>query len=250
MKKLAVFSPLALFALLCFLWAPPASNPIANLYAQQPSDTSVTRPDHLVTAGDIGACNEGETEYNLLTHVGKRCIALNTWGMIPAVASPLNNGVYAQSASGVPVTVLVGDANLASNTSTGLSAQRVCHVTYSFAVDGGATPIVPAGNCVIPINSVITNVGVQATTAVTAAGSATVALGCVGGTACGASALMAATAKASLGTAAFGQSIPVPQTASTWVKTTAATGITLTIATGPLTAGVLEVFVYYIQSSS
>jgi len=253
MKKLVAFSTLATLALLlCFLHAPtPASNPSPlSLMAQQPSDQSVTRPDHYVTAGDLGACNEGDTEYSALTHTGKRCIALNTWGMIPAVASPLNNGVFALSSTGTPVTVLAGDANLVSNTTTGLSAQRVCHVTYNFAVDGGATPIVPAANCVLPAKAVITNVGVQSTTAVTAAGSATVAIGCVGGTACGASALMAATAKASLGTAAFGQSIPVPQTSSTWVETSASGGITLTIAVGPLTAGLIEIYVFYYVSSS
>jgi hypothetical protein len=200
--------------------------------AQQPADQSVTRPDHIVTAGDLGACNEGDTEYNMISHLGKRCYGTGLWGSV----FTLNN--------------LLPDVNLSQNTSTGISPQRVCHVTYSFAVDGGATPIVPAGNCVIPANAVITNMGVQATTSVTAGGLATVAIGCVGGTACGSSSLMAATAKASLTAGTFGQSIPLPQTASTWVKTTASTGITLTIATGPLTAGILEVYVYFIVSSS
>jgi hypothetical protein len=250
MKKRLQFVLLAMAAAvtLAVLFAP---SPLLN--AQQPADQAVTKPDHLTFYGDVGTCNEGETEYNMLTHVGKRCgSGGNVWWPIPAVAALTTDvgKLYGVNASGLPVIALAGDANLVSNTVTGLSAQRVCHVTYSFAVDAGTTPIVPAANCVIPINAVITNLGVQATTAVTAAGSATVAVGCVGGTACGATALMAATAKASLGTAAFGQSIPVPQTASTWVKTTAATGITLTVAVGPLTAGILEVYVFYYVSST
>jgi hypothetical protein len=202
-----------------------------HLLAQEPADQAVTRPDHM-GAGDWGTCNEGETGYNTTLHAGRRCTAANTWATV--------------------VTAPAGDSVLTANTAIGISAQRVCHVTYSFAVDGGATPIVPANNCVLPANAVITNVGVQQTSAtgVTAVGSATVAIGCVGGTACGASSLMAATAKASLGSGAFGQSIPVPQTASTWVKTTASGGVQLTIATGPLTAGLLEIYCFYYLSSS
>jgi hypothetical protein len=216
--------------------------------AQIPADQSVTRPDHMMISGDLGACNEGETEYNLLSHVGKRCTSANTWAPIVAVASPIANQVYLVNASSLPALGLIGDLNLTSNTAVGLSAQRVCHATYNFAVDGGATPIVPAANCTIPINAVITNLGIQATTTVTAAGAATVAVGCTGGTACGSSALAAAAAKPAAGT--FIQSTPVPQTATTWVKTTAATGLTLTIATGPLTAGVIEIYVFYYVSSS
>lgn len=249
MKKLATFS---FVAVLLALAAATLATYSPNLFAQLPADQAVTRPDHLIF-GDWGTCNEGETEYNMTTHTARRCGGntgtANTWTSV--VQANLGAvGTVLTAGATTPVYTLVADANFTPNTVTGLTLQRVCHVTYNFAVDGGATPIVPAANCVIPINSIITNVGVQSTTAVTATGAATVALGCVGGTACGASALMAATAKASLGTAAFGQSIPVPQTASTWVKTTAATGITLTVATGPLTAGVLEIYVYYVQSST
>jgi len=223
------------------------------LNAQQPADQAPTRPDRLTVYGDPGNCGEGETSYSFLQHFGKRCIAALTQAPIPALAatSANNLSVYSIGANGLPALLAgVGDSNLTSNTVTGLSALRVCHVTYSFAVDGGATPIVPAGNCVIPANAVIYNVGIQSTTAVTAVGLATVALGCTGGTACGTAALMTALAKASLGTAAFGQSVPVPQTASTWVKTTAAGGLALTIATGPLTAGIIEIYCEYYLSSS
>ncbi len=219
--------------------------------AQQPSDQSVTRPDHMVTAGDVGACNEGETEYSLLTHVGKRCGTNgNIWWNIPAVAT-LSTDVgklYGVNATGLPVIALAGDANLVSNATVGISAQRVCHITYSFAVDGGTTPIVPASNCTIPIRAVINNVSINSTTAIM--GGTSVAVGCTGGTGCGASALMAATVVGNLGTNVFGQSIPVPQTASTWVKTSAAATVSLVIVGGPLSAGVIELYVYYIQSSS
>ena len=249
MKKILAFSTLIVLALLiCFLYAPASNpNPLA-LMAQQPSDQSVTRPDHYVTAGDLGTCNEGDTEYSTVIHAGKRCVALNSWGVIPAVASPANNAVFMMGPTGIPAAATVGDLNLTSNTAVGISAQRICHATYNFAVDGGATPIVPALNCTIPINAVITNVSFDATTAFTASGSATVALGCTGGTACSAAALMAATGKASLGSQVFGQSIPVPQTSSTWVKTSAAGGVSLTIATGPLTAGYAEIEIFYFVS--
>jgi hypothetical protein len=142
----------------------------------------------------------------------------------------------------------IGDAALTPNTAAGISAQRVCHFSYSFAVDGGAVgAITPASNCTLPINSVITNISLNSTTALLAAGgAATISVGTTAGSS--ATSMLAATNKTSFSTNAFVQGIPVPQTASTWVKMTAAGSMNITVATNALTAGVLEGFVFYVVS--
>lgn len=141
----------------------------------------------------------------------------------------------------------VGSSQLAANTAVGNTALQVAHATYSFAVDGGGAPglITPASNATIPINAVIYNCSINSTTAVTGT-SATVAVGTSAGSA--ANSLKAATAITSFTTNAFLQGIPVPQTASTWVKMTAAGSITITSATAALTAGIIEIFVFYFVS--
>jgi len=145
----------------------------------------------------------------------------------------------------------VGDTQLVHNTAAGLSALRVAHATYSFAVDGGGAPglITPASNATIPINAVIYNCSINSTTAVLAAGgAATVSVGTSAGSS--ATSLLGATNKTSFTTNAFVQGTPVPQTASTWVKMTAAGSITLTSATNALTQGIVEIYVFYFESAS
>lgn len=142
----------------------------------------------------------------------------------------------------------LNNANIAS-----LQAQlgQMLHARYNFAVDGGATGLItPAVNIVIPQNFVIQNVALNSTTAVLAAGgAATVSVGLSAGGA-GAAALVAATAKASWSANAFVPGIPVPQTASTWIKMSVPGTVTLTVATNPLTAGVIEIYVFGYQSAS
>lgn len=143
----------------------------------------------------------------------------------------------------------VGDTQLAPNTAAGLSAMRVAHATYSFAVDGGVTgAITPVSTAVLPNKAIIYDAVILASTAVTSTGSATVAVGTTAGSA--ANSIMAATAKASLGVGVFGQSAPVPQTSSTFVKMSAAGSINITVGTADLTAGILEIFVFYVVSPS
>ena len=139
----------------------------------------------------------------------------------------------------------------ADSTLNGTVASQVCHATYNFAVDGGAVAtITPAKNCTIPANAVIYNVSINSTTAVTSAGAATVAVGINGGGGT-TTTLVGATAKASYSANAFVQGTPVPQTASTWVKLATTSGtVTATVATAALTAGVIEVYVFYFVSSS
>ncbi len=102
----------------------------------------------------------------------------------------------------------------------------------------------PAISDTIPDNAVVFQGIVNATTAVTATGSATVAIGvAAGGTA---NCILTATGKASLGADAL-----VPATCeSAPFKMTAAGKIQLTIASGPLTAGVIEVWLPYVQAAA
>ena len=87
----------------------------------------------------------------------------------------------------------------------------------------------------IPDNAVVSGDGVNSTKAVAAAGSAMVSMG----TAAGSStpSILTAIAKASLSADA----VIVPTCVATAFKMTAAGKINLTVATGPLTAGVIEV---------
>jgi hypothetical protein len=99
--------------------------------------------------------------------------------------------------------------------------------------------------CILPAKSVVLNIGVDVTTAVTSAGSATVAVQTVGGSAN----LVTATAKASLGANTRLLGTPVFATASTWIKNGANDiGVQAVIATAALTAGHFRVFIDYGRS--
>jgi predicted RecA/RadA family phage recombinase len=120
---------------------------------------------------------------------------------------------------------------------------KVAYAKYDFSVDGGAS-CTPAVSDTIPINAVVFGGVVVSTTAVAAAGSATVSIGTVAGS--GAASILAATAKASLGTNA----VVVPTAVATPFKMSAAGKINVAIATGPLTAGVIEVWVLYTTAAA
>ena len=115
---------------------------------------------------------------------------------------------------------------------------RVAHALYDYSVDGGAT-CTPANSDTIPDNAVVFGGVVNSTAAVTASGSATVAIGTAAGSA--ANSILTATGKASLGLDA----VVAPTCAATPFKMTAAGKINVTVASGPLTAGVIEVWVLY-----
>ncbi len=120
---------------------------------------------------------------------------------------------------------------------------KVAYAKYDFSVDGGAT-CTPAVSDTIPDNAVVFGGVVNATTAVAAAGSATVAIGTAAGSS--ATSILTATAKASLGTDA----VVVPTCTATPFKMTAAGKINITIASGPLTAGVIEAWVLYTTAAA
>ena len=121
---------------------------------------------------------------------------------------------------------------------------RVAYARYSFATDGGAiATITPAVNSTIPDNAIVFGGLLNSTTALTSGGSATVAVGTSAGSSTtsvkGATAVGSYTADALLAT------VPV-FTAGSAFKMTAAGQITVTIATATITAGVLEVFLFYV----
>lgn len=142
----------------------------------------------------------------------------------------------------------IGDAQLASNTLPGLSAVRVAHATYNFAVDGGATGLItPAANFSLPINAIVIGAIIDCTTAGVGATNTT-SFG-LSGTGGGAAVLKAATAVASL--TGFLQAIPLQSSAATFIKLTTAGGqFTITPAVAALTAGVFECYVFYVACSS
>lgn len=141
-----------------------------------------------------------------------------------------------------------GDATVRTRLNGAFATPGVkrAHATFNFAVDGGGVgAITPAKTATIPINAVIVGSLVNPTTAVTSAGSATLAVGTTAGSS--ASSLLAATAKATLSANAL---VAGAAQFATPVKMSAAGQINVTVGTAALTAGVVEVEVWYYVSPS
>ncbi len=158
----------------------------------------------------------------------------------------LNTVIASQATDATNIT-----ANTAAIATLQTQLGQMLHAKYSFAVDGGVVgPITPATNVTIPANFVIQNVALNSVGAVLAtAGACTVSVGLSAGGA-GAAALVAATSKTSWTANAFVQGIPVPQTASSWIKMSASGTVTITIATNAVTAGIIEIYIFGYQSAS
>lgn len=136
----------------------------------------------------------------------------------------------------------------ATGTWTKTEGMRVARALYNFTVDGGAVAtITPVINTTIPANSIILGVIANPTVALTSGGSATIAIGTSAGSST--TALKGATAVASYTIDAVMAGTPV-FTAATAVKLSAAGTITITVATATLTAGVMEILVYYTTASN
>lgn len=119
---------------------------------------------------------------------------------------------------------------------------------YNFAVDGGvAGAIIPALSDTIPANAIVYGGLMNPTTALTSGGSATIAVGTTAGSST--TSLKAATAVATYTVDAIMALVPV-MTAATAFKMTAAGQIQLTVATANLTAGILEIFVFYMLAAN
>lgn len=124
------------------------------------------------------------------------------------------------------------------------SQLKMAKAVYVFGNDGGAiSTITPKNTTLLPNNAVIVGATINSTTAVTAVGSATLAVGTSAGSAT--NSILAATAKASLSLNALINGVPV---FATPVKLSAAGYITVTVATSALTAGVVEITVFYFTS--
>lgn len=132
------------------------------------------------------------------------------------------------------------------NNDSGIGYLKQVRAIYDFSVDGGAvSTITPKQTVTLPAKSVIVAGTVNSTTAVTSSGSATVAIGTSAGSST--TALLGATAKASLSSNALINAVPV---FATPVKLTAKGNITFTIGTAALTAGVIEAtFWYYVAKA-
>lgn len=137
---------------------------------------------------------------------------------------------------------------LTPSSNTGIVPIQVAHAKYDFAVDGGGAPglITPAANATIPANSIIYSQIINWTTPGVGV-SNTTSIGTTG-TGGGAAILLAATAVGSL--TGIVQGLIVPQTASGFKKLTTAGTITLTTATAALTAGVCDIWVYYVTAGA
>jgi hypothetical protein len=173
---------------------------------------------------------------------------VGTGAQVPFVIQlPVNQSVDAfeiQTPAGTVLFSIDKNGNITSGGTSGpqvgLEVLGVAHAVYNFATDGGAS-CTPALNATIPANAILVGATINPTTAVTAAGSATVAIGTTAGSA--GNSILAAAAKASLTADAL---LNGAVTMAAPVKMSAAGQISVTVATGPLTAGVVEVFVYYV----
>lgn len=130
---------------------------------------------------------------------------------------------------------------------TGNGTSQVCHATYSVAVDGGGAPglVTPAANCTIPANAIIYNEIIDWTTAATGTGG-TATIGTTGTG--GGAAILQASGTVGTGLSGIVQGVIVPQTASGFKKLTTAGTVTVTTGTAALTAGVCEIYVFYVVS--
>lgn len=119
---------------------------------------------------------------------------------------------------------------------------KVARARYDFSVDGGATGDIAIASSTIPAGAYIVGGFAQVDTAVTGGASAELAIKVEGA---GDIVASAAVSGAPWSTTGFKDIVP-DNTGSTVVKTTAARTITATVAVAALTAGVVDVVLYYV----
>ena len=196
-----------------------------------------------VNFDQVGACNISGTSVTTPSVLPK--INTNNGKIFGCPTVGPNAGQWVQTG----VTAPPASYLLTDNTAAGITAMKICHARYSFAVDGGAvSTITPATGCTIPISAVIYKVVVDCiATTVGSTGNISVGLSAGGA---GTGALWAATARASCSAGTFFDGVPLAgPTASlsnaTYIKMSAAGNVTFTIATNALTAGILDIDVFY-----
>lgn len=136
---------------------------------------------------------------------------------------------------------LYGDLTVGGN-------MGIAWAKYSFGTDGGAVSTITPGvlfNTTIPDNSIITAVIINSTTALASGGSATISIGTSAGSST--TSLLGTTAYTTFTLDKLSPGVP---TFNVPIKMTAGGNITFTIGTAPLTAGVIEVFVYFYTASA
>jgi len=130
-----------------------------------------------------------------------------------------------------------------ANVIQGSGALMSAHALYNFPTDGGAIGTINiALSDLIPAGAVLQGGFANPTTALTSGGSATIGIGVSAGLATPTVALKAATAVASYTVDAL---LPLIPTFAVPLKMTASGYITITVAVAALTAGVMDIFVYY-----
>jgi len=135
----------------------------------------------------------------------------------------------------------VTEAKLSASSGFGLGVLRTARAKYDFAVDGGIIgAITLATTATLPDNAVIVGATLNSTTAATSGGAATIAVGLTAGGA--ADTIKTAEAVGSFSVDAL---INGTVTFAAPAKMTAAGNINITVATADLTAGVVEITVYY-----
>lgn len=140
-------------------------------------------------------------------------------------------------------SLLEGKGAINAGAQKGAGALQEIKVTYDFAVDGGAVAtITPRSSIQVPAGAVIFGGFIQGITLPVSGGGATIAIGL--GSGAQVAALKAATAIATYAAGATVALIPV-FTAASVVKAAADTFVTFTIGTATLTAGKVQVTLYY-----
>jgi len=130
--------------------------------------------------------------------------------------------------------------------SAGVKGLYMAKAILNFAVDGGAVAtITPSRTVALPANAVIVGGSINSTTAVTSGGATTIAIGTSAGSST--TSILGATAKASFSANALLNVVPV---FATPIKLTAQGNVTFTVATTALTAGVVEVTLFYYVASA
>ena len=127
---------------------------------------------------------------------------------------------------------------------TGLEAGGRFSFTYDFSKHGGAISAITVGPAIIPPQTIIVQATIRVVTACLGT-NGTMALMLVG-----AGDIITATNVSALTLDALIVGVPVPQTASTWILTTAHTSLTFTIATTAFTAGKVDVNLFGYRSQT
>lgn len=126
----------------------------------------------------------------------------------------------------------------------GGGAVQQAHGLYNFATDGGAIGAINiALSDLIPAGAMLLGGTVNPTTALLSGGSATISVGVSAGLASPGAALKALTAVASY---SIDVMLPLIPTFAVPLKMSASGYLTITVAVATLTAGIMDIFVYYV----